>query len=33
MTDLSVLLSFFNIGVLFWFARRLRSESAEPAGT
>jgi hypothetical protein len=27
--DLSVLLSFFNIGALFWFARRLRSESAE----
>jgi hypothetical protein len=24
--DLSVLLSFFNLGVLFWFARRLRSE-------
>ena len=28
--DLSVLLSFFNVGVLVWFARRLRAETLHP---
>jgi Glycosyltransferase family 87 len=28
--DLSVLLSFFNVGVLVWFARRLRAETRYP---
>jgi hypothetical protein len=28
--DVSVLLAFANIGVLVWFARRLRDEAAAP---
>jgi hypothetical protein len=32
--DLSVLVAFVNVGVLFWFARRLRDEArTDPRGT